>query len=290
MSDATTGLPLPDPIRPPHLVDAGEIDSRLLPVPVRIGAWVELVDGALVGHLRVHPTLTRHGVLEPTALVTMIDMLGGLSADDDVEHWVFTSNMSLRMPPVPAPEALRCTVRTLRAGARSSTSEILINDAGGAPLGMGFVSFSRVPRRPTDLPKPEFDLEIVGEAWSRIEPLDEPPRDAAGMRVVDAATGHLELDLADKVNNPAGALHGAMIGMLLAAAAETLADTTVGGAHVAGDLDIRYLNQARSGPVATRARFVGDPELGSVVVDLVDHGRDDVLVAVATVRTYRVGD
>lgn len=289
MSDASTGVPLPEE-RPPHIVDAGSIDHRLLPVPVRIGAWVELVDGALVGHLRIHPSLVHHGVIEPTALITMIDMLGGLSADDDVEHWVFTSNLSLRMRPVPAPEALRCTVSMLRKAARSSTSEIFIADTDGNDLGVGFASFSRVPRRPTDLPKPEFDLAVVGEMWSKIEPLDEPPRRAAGLRIVDAASGQVELDVAAKVNNPAGALHGAMIGMLVAAAAEELSAATVGGAHVACDLDIRYLSQARGGPIATRARFVGDPASRSIVVDLIDRGKDDLLVAVATVRTYPVGD
>lgn len=276
MSDATTGIPQ-------------AISSEELPVPVRIGAWVELVDGSLVGHLPVHPSLVHHGVVDPTALVTIIDMLGGLSADDDIDQWVFTSSLSLRAQPTAAPEALRCTVKVLRSGARSSTSEITLAAVDGAPVGMGLASFSRVQRRPTDPPKPVFDLAVMGDAWSKIEPLAISPRAASGMRTVDAATGHVEVDVDPKVQNPAGALHGAMIGMLVAAAAEEASAAAVGGVHVASDLDIRYLSQARTGPIATRARFVGDPALGSVAVDLVDRGRDDLLVAVANARSYRVG-
>ena len=273
MSDATTGLGGPSA--------AGE-----LPVPVRIGAWVELVGDELAGHLRVHPAILRHGTIDLVAYATVVDMMGGLAVDTSADHWVFTSTMSIRAVPVPAPSAVESTVVILRDGARSSTSEITLVDQDGREVGMAFTGFSRVPRRDTDLPKPEFDLATAGPAWSQIPVLTLPVREAAGLRVVDAARGAVELDVVPLVANPAGALHGAMTAMTVVAAAEELTDHALGGANIAVDMDLRYLAQGRVGPVRTTARFVGDPTDRSVVVHIVDAGHADLVLAVATVRTH----
>lgn len=278
MSDASTGL-------------GGPIDPSVaasLPVPIRIGAWVELADGALRGHLRVHPQILRHGVIDLTAYATVVDMMGGLAIDTSPDDWVFTSTMSIRAVPVPAPSGVDSTVTVLRDGARSSTSEIELVAPDGSEVAVGFTGFSRVGRREGDLPKPEFDLAEAGPTWSQLPLLDEPVRDAAGLRVVEAGAGVVEVDVVPLVANPAGALHGAMTAMVVVAAAEELSDAACGGAHVAVDLDLRYLAQARVGPVRTTARFVGDPAQRTVVVHVLDAGRDDLLLAVATVRTHPV--
>jgi acyl-coenzyme A thioesterase PaaI-like protein len=155
----------------------------------------------------------------------------------------------------------------------------------GEELGVGLTGFARVARRDTDPSKPDLDVVMLAEAWAGIPPLDVPLREAAGVRVVDASTGAVELVLRPDLLNPAGALQGAMVALVAEVAGEELATTTIGSPQVVTDIDIRYLAQARQGPIRSRARFVGPPADGSIVVDLVDITLDK-LVTTVTLRTH----
>jgi acyl-coenzyme A thioesterase PaaI-like protein len=254
-------------------------------VPTRLGTSAELRDGAMVGDVRSLPATTVHGAMRVSAVVFFVDAVGGIAIDTDPDTWSFTSDLSVRLPAVAAPERILGRADVLRVGRRSATVAVPLTHPNGDDLGLGLEAFARVPRRDTDPPKPDIDRVMLAEVWAEVTPLDVPLREAAGLRVIDAATGVVELALRADLLNPAGALQGAMVALVAEAAAEELATATIGSPQVVTDIDIRYLAQTRRGPVQTRARFIGPPADGSIVVDIVDVTADK-LVTIVTLRTH----
>lgn len=254
-------------------------------VPSRLGASVELRDEVMVGALRSLPATLVHGALRASAVVFLVDAVAGLVVDADPDMWSFTSDLSVRIPSVPAPERVLARADVLRSGRRSATVSVPLSLPSGDALGVGLIGFARVPRRDTDPPKPDIDVSRLAEVWAGVVDLDEPLREAAGVRVVDASRGEVELALRPDLLNPAGALQGAMVALVAEAAAEDLASHATGAPQVVTDIDVRYLAQARQGPLRTRTRFVGPASDGSVVVEIVDVGLDAKLVAIVTLRT-----
>jgi acyl-coenzyme A thioesterase PaaI-like protein len=255
------------------------------PVPARLGMTAELRDGVMTGELQRLDATVVHGALRASAVVYLVDAVGGIAIDTDPDMWSFTSDLSVRIPAGPAPEQILARADILRVGRRSATVAVPLTLPDGEELGVGLTGFARVPRRDTDPPKPDIDAVMLAEAWAAIPPLDVPLREAAGLRVVDASIGVVELALRPDLLNPAGALQGAMVALVAEAAAEELATATIGSPQVVTDIDVRYLAQARQGPLRTRARFIGPPADGSLVVDIIDPSLDDKLVTVVTLRT-----
>lgn len=253
-------------------------------IPSRLGTSAELRDGLMHGEIRSLPATLVHGALRVSAVVFLVDAVAGIAVDTDPEMWSFTSDLSVRLPAVPAPERILGRADVVRAGRRSATVAVPLTLPGDVDLGLGLVGFARVPRRETDPPKPDIDRMALADVWSQITPLDVPLREAAGVRVLDAAAGEVELALAADLLNPAGALQGAMVALVAEAAAEELSSAALGTPQVVTDLDVRYLAQARQGPIRSRARLIGPPADGSVVVDLVDVTLDK-LVTTVTLRT-----
>lgn len=254
-------------------------------IPSRLGTIAERVGEEIHGTLTPHPSTLVHGALRVSAVVFLVDAVAGIALDLDPDVWTFTSDLSVRMPAVPAPDRIVARSQIVRVGKRSSTATVPLTDPNGAPFGLGIASFARVGRREGDPPKPELDVARLAEVWSQVPPLDEPLRDAAGITVIDAAAGVVSIDLGPELANPAGALQGAMVALVAEAAAEELAGHAAGTPQIVTDLDIRYLSQGRIGPVCSSARFVGPPTDGSIAIELLDEGADRLL-AVVTARTH----
>ena len=254
-------------------------------IPSRLGTSAELRDGIMHGDIRSLPATSVHGAIRVSAVVFLVDAVAGIAVDTDPEMWSFTSDLSVRLPAVAAPERILGWADVRRAGRRSATVAVPLTLPSGEDLGLGLVGFARLPRRDTDPPKPDIDRMGLAEVWSRVTPLDVPLREAAGVRVLDAATGEVELALAPGLLNPAGALQGAMVALVAEVAAEELTSAALGSPQVVTDIDVRYLSQARQGPIRSRARLIGPPTDGSVVVDLVDVTLDRVVTTV-TLRTH----
>ena len=254
-------------------------------VPSRLGTAAERRDGVMHGEVRSLPATLVHGALRVSAVVFLVDAVAGIAIDTDPDMWCFTSDLSVRLPAVVAPERILGRADVLRSGRRSATVAVPLTRPGGEDVGLGLVGFARVPRRDTDPPKPDIARVGLAEVWSRITPLDVPLREAAGVRVLDAASGEVELTLAPDLLNPAGALQGAMVALVAEVAAEELMTAALGAPQVVTDIDVRYLSQARQGPIRSRARHIGPPADGSVVVDLVDVTLDS-LVTTVTLRTH----
>ncbi len=254
-------------------------------VPTRLGTTLGYEEGQLVGRLDPPPAICGRGTIPMAAVVFLVDVVGGLTIDKDPDAWAFTSDLSIRLPLERAPRRIDTTATPLRNGRRSAICEtpLMVDDRS---WGSCFVSFAKVSRRADDPPKPPFDPE-AGARRMASPALETAVRDAVGIVSQDPAAGVANVELRPELLNPAGALQGAMVAALAEAAAEDLADHHLGSdrPHVVTEMEIRYLAQNRTSPIASRAWFIGPPSDGLVRVDLVD---DDGRGRLTTSVTARV--
>jgi len=254
-------------------------------IPSRLGTSVTWDGAELVGHLEPLPATRIGTALRASVVAFLVDAAAGLLVDSDPEAWTFTSDLSLRLPAAPAPARLDAFTTVLRGGRRSVTADVALVDDAGAPWGWSTIGFTRLERRPGDPEKPIIDLSQASAIWEQIPPLDEPLRAAAGVRVLDAAEGRVEIGLRPDLANPAGALQGAIVALLAEVAAEELATHNAGAPRMVTELDIRFLGQGRGGPVRSQAWCIGPPSDEVFRVELRDAGADDKLLTVALART-----
>jgi acyl-coenzyme A thioesterase PaaI-like protein len=249
-------------------------------VPNRLGVTARLGDeGELVISLTPNEHTTRLGCVRASMLVYVVDVVTGVPADSVPEAWTLTSDLSVRTYAVPAPASIDGRHRMLRDGRRSATAEAWLVDDRGRSMGIGLASFTRVERRPEDGPKYHFQIPESFALFGSAPPIDEPLCDAVGLRVVDAASGVVEVEVNSLLTNPAGTLQGAIVAYVAEAAAEELLSSLAGEPVLVTELDVRYLGQARLGCVVrSRARLVTgpseDPLDGTVVVELIDTATD----------------
>lgn len=156
---------------------------------------------------------------------------------------------------------------------------------GGPTLAArGLVTFARLPRHAAahaDLYTPERWVgkvrghpvhDIDGDVYERLE-----------LRVVDAASGVLELDRSLFVVNQIGTIQGGAQALLAEAAAHAMRPGLV-----ATDILVRYLSQVRTGPARSHGTVVRDaPDHSVIDIRLVDAGDDDRVLALLTVTLQR---
>lgn len=258
-------------------------------IPSRLGASLCWDGDDLIGQLVPMPSTTVGGALRASVVAFLVDAAAGLLVDSDPDAWTFTSDLSLRLPAAPAPAQVEARTTVLRGGRRSVTADVALFDEAGASWGWSVIGFTRLERRPGDPDKPIIDLAEAAAIWEQIPRLDEPLREAAGVRVLEAGEGRVELDLRPDLANPAGALQGAMVALLAEVAAEELATHNAGAPRLVTELDIRFLGQGRGGPVRSRAWCIGPPSDEVFRVELRDAGADDKLLTVALARTRPLG-
>jgi acyl-coenzyme A thioesterase PaaI-like protein len=118
--------------------------------------------------------------------------------------------------------------------------------------------------------------------------LERPLLECAGIRVLDAARGALELDNHDWVRNSFGTINGGMVAILLERAGELAVRGAAGARLGVCDLTVHYLGQTAKGPARTRARVLrASSEAAVCRVELRDASAQDALVALATVSASR---
>ncbi|MCU0267624.1 MAG: PaaI family thioesterase [Acidimicrobiales bacterium] len=274
-----------------------DLPPSLRSVPARLGAAMTSTAlpadphdpaAGLHGTLVPRPETCVHGVVRPSVVAFLVDMVAGILVDTDPDAWTFTSDLSLRLAPIPAPAVLHCTSTVLRRGNRGLTTASVLADDTGVSLGYCLAGFARLPRREGDPCKPPLDWSVLTEARF----LDRPLADAAGIVVEDASRGIVTCDIVDDLRNPAGALQGAIVALVGELAVEVAAGRATGSTPVVTDLDVRYLAQARVGPVTSRATAIGPTGDGSWHVELLDEGGHGRLVAsiLARARSAPAGD
>jgi acyl-coenzyme A thioesterase PaaI-like protein len=256
--------------------------DQIDPVHARIGVHIAPEGPNDVLELVPRPELLVHGCVRISALVLMVDMGGGFSAHRAASpDWTFTSDLSLRISARRAPDRIVSRTRVLRAGRGTMMTEVVLR-GDDQQLGLGYAGFNRQARREGDHPNP--DIDEASRRWGRYKALDAPLLDTVGVRVLDPASGQVEVTLRDELRNPAGALQGAMVAVIGEAAAESMLGHR--GAHrsVITDIDIRYLAMGRVGPIHSHARLLGDAPTDAIAVELYDRGRDDRIISTMLLR------
>lgn len=257
-----------------------DLPGRAASVPSRLGVRARVDDGRLRLGLDPRAEVLHHGAVRASVLSFVVDAAAGILVDTDPEVWTLTSDMSVRMRAVAAPDRVDAVATILREGRRSVTCHVEMTDERGAPVATGAIGFAKLARRATDPPKPALDLEDAVALFDGLPHLSRPLREEAGIEVLDGAAGVVQVEVTPELRNPAGTLQGAMVALLAEAAAEDLVTSRFESPVVVTDLDLRYLAQAPSGPVRTRSRLLGTDAGDPVEVELVDtsNGRLTTLV------------
>jgi acyl-coenzyme A thioesterase PaaI-like protein len=257
-------------------------------VPARMGVSARFEEGQLLLDLVPQDATLHHGIVRASVLSYVIDAAAGIVVDRGADVWTLTSDLSVRMCPVVAPASISSTTRVLRTGRRSSSCLVELTSAAGDTIATGVAGFANIPRRDTDPPKPVVQPSRASEILRATDGLDQPLREAAGIEVIDAAEGIVQVDVTPELRNPAGTLQGAMVALVAEAGAEDLVATRFESPVVVVDLDIRYLAQAPVGPVRTRSRLLGAGPDAPVLVELIDVSTDR-LTTVVYARAVPVG-
>ena len=83
-----------------------DIPSQISSVPARLGVTARFEDGSLELDLVPRPEVLHHGIVRASVISYVVDALAGISVDGAAGVWTLTTDMSIRMRPVPAPESL----------------------------------------------------------------------------------------------------------------------------------------------------------------------------------------
>ncbi len=243
-------------------------------VPARLGVSARMEGDDLVLGLTSAPEIEHHGVVRASVLAFVVDAVAGISVDRDPDAWSLTTDLSLRMLPVVAPARFEARSTVVREGRRSVTCAVEVTDNEGRPVATSAIGFARVPRRDRDPPKPRVTPADAAVLFDGRPKLTRPLRDEAGIEVVDAAEGIVELDVTAELRNSAGTLQGAMVALLAEAAAEDLVAARFDLPAVVTDLDLRYLARAPRGRVRTRSQLLGDDPGAPMRIELRDMAAD----------------
>ena len=257
--------------QPRPMTDVPNLDSS---VPGRFGIGAHVDHDGLHLVLTTQPEVLHHGVVRASVLAYAVDAAAGIAVDDDPDVWTLTTDLSLRMRPVPAPAVVTASCTLVRRGRRSVTSTFAVVDGEGASVASGAIGFAAVPRREGDPPKPHFPPAVAARLFTGQSTLTEPLREAAGIEVIDATAGVVEVAVTPELRNPAGTLQGAMVALVAEVAAEELAATRTASPVVVTDLDLRYLAQTHEGPVRTRSRLLGPAPDDPMEIELIDTSTD----------------
>jgi acyl-coenzyme A thioesterase PaaI-like protein len=249
-------------------------------LPSRLGVAARFEDDHLVLELRPQEEALHHGVVRASVLAFVVDVVAGIPLDQDADMWTLTSDMSVRMRPLPAPERIDATSTILRQGRRSATSLVEMRTGEGAPIATGAIGFVKTPRKATDPPKPKVSLGQTPLLFRDSTTLARPLREEAGIQVINAAEGIVQVEVTPDLRNPAGTLQGAMVALLAEAAAEDLATTRFESSFVVTDLDLRYLRKAQVGPVRTRSRLLGIGPDAPIQIELIDTSTGEITTLV----------
>jgi uncharacterized protein (TIGR00369 family) len=223
------------------------------------------------------------GSLRAGVLATLVDMAGGEAAVNAARpNWVATSDLVLHVTR-PVREGLVCGRASILRTTRSTIVLEVDLSVGDDPVGLATMTFAvltartEVQRMGTGTDEPRTDFGRPGSHLATH--IDE----ALGLRVVDAASGAIEIDLTPYVVNSLGALQGGVVAIALEVGAETLGRHLFGADVTVLDFSINYLSLMKAGPARTVARVLRRGENEALVrVELHDTGHENRLCTVAT--------
>jgi len=250
--------------------------------------WIERGDRGSRAGLEVVPEmLGDSGQLRAGILGILIDSAGGDRAvREALPNWVATSDLVYDVLRPVSAGVVEARARLLRKTRSTLVLEVEVDGAEG-PVALATMTFALLESRGEVLrmgagrpePRTEFYLE-----HSRLK---APFLAAMGARVLDEASGCVELPLTPWVGNSLGALQGGAVAALLDLAAETAARAVTGEPCVSVDLAINYLSLGRAGPIRSSARVLRHDAAGARIrVELRDAEARLLTVASVTARTF----
>jgi acyl-coenzyme A thioesterase PaaI-like protein len=209
-----------------------------------------------------------------SVLATMVDLVAGMQPSGPINP---TVDLRLQLTTLVPMSTVRLRCDVLRSGRRLFVGETrLYADDQEHPFGRSVVTF--INRRvvfPPDGPVPSQRLN--GSLRVRVE-------DLLDVRTVDDST--IEIDPIGRLSNGPGAtLQGGVLALL----GELATEHALGRSVFVTDLDVRYLNPVRIGPVQARAEVLADiPQEAAATVRIVDAGNADRLIAHVTTTARRL--
>ena len=250
-----------------------DLPSPAMSVPNRLGVTARFEADELTLVLTPQPALLHHGVVRASVLSFVVDVVAGITVDRDPDVWTLTTDMTVRMRAAHAPDQILAVNRVVRRGRRSVTCTVDLTDERGAPFAAGAIGFASLARKAGDPPKPKVTPSRYRPAVQRSARSHAPLREEAGIEVIDAASGVVQLVVTPELRNPVGTLQGAMVA-LVAKPGRGAADGAGGIAGGVTDLDLRYLAQAPSGPFARRCARSTTRRCAPLEISLVDMSND----------------
>ena len=238
-------------------------------------------DGTSAGRLPVADALLDdHGRVRAGILATLVDAIGGgLAAYAAAPGWIATADLDLQLSGAPTDvEAVDAVGRVLRAG-RSTVVLAVDLFAGRAPLGLATMTFAVLPRRASN-PVMPADRQTGPQSFisGRTSGFSGLALDAFGVRTIDAAGGHVELEPDPYVENSLGAVQGGVVATIVERAGELALTHAAGRPLAPVGVQLTYLALAREGPIRSSVEVLGidgrssEPRWGSARVTLVDEG------------------
>ena len=226
------------------------------------------------------------GGLRAGGLLSTVDSLGGFLSGLSVQpEWIVTTSMMATISRLDHRGPLRLHGQVLRRGRNSVVSGVQVVDEGNGDRPVAAAIVTCAVQTPGDMVL-EFERPVV----SPMPPLPAEVQRPEEFFCIEPGTGPVtRLELADRLRNPWGILHGGAAAMLADVAACRAVARSSEGRVAAGDMVLHYLRPVTAGPVEARCRVVGSEGGRSVVrVEVHDVGRDDRLVTLASVAVLDV--
>ncbi len=271
--------------------DGGEIDHRqVVSEYFRLERWeIPPTSGDEQFEIGGRAPVDEHqrgagGGLRTGALLTSVDSLGGLLSGLIVQpEWIVTTSIMATMAQLSHRGPLRLHGRVLRRGRNAVVTAVDVVDEGFGDRAVAAATMTSAVLDPG-----EMDLHFERPIRVPMGPPDPDPSPPEEFFCIQPGTGPVtRLELAGRLRNPWGILHGGAVAMLADVAACRAVEAVGGGGGrpvAASDTVLHYLRPVKVGPVEARCRvLVGGPGRALVRVAIHDVGVDDRLTTVGTV-------
>lgn len=252
---------------------AGELIDR---VGVRLHPTI---DGAAT--LTCSPAIIRNGSVLSAALMLTADVAAGIRLHEADVTRVLTGAFSLRHSvPCTSGTITACATRLFQRGRRVVDRVTFRNDTGDtvATARIAFVVQRGDETHRGDI-RARYHTPLAA-------PIAGPLIDAAGIAVVDAASGRVSMPLTAATQREGGMLQGGFVTLVGEASALVFGEHASGTSMIVQSLDVEFLTAVTGDRVVADANWLGAPGRGEVEVVLRGDGVDDP-AAVFTVGLAR---
>lgn len=227
-------------------------DHHLLRDLSVVSLWTGEMDSRFIAPL-TEPVARSDGAMDAGPLYAVADLAAASTAIAGAgDDWAGTLDLSVRMTDAVTTGPLVIEGSVLRAGGTLITVRSELYDGEGTEeparfVGTSIGGFRRMPRNQDYNAGPAQRHEVgVRREWARATS-GFAHRVTEQIGLAEVSAGVVELEKSPYVTNSFGTINGGTTGILICAGAES----AVGNGFIAVDVDVRYIGQAKAGPVRT---------------------------------------